>query len=117
MACEWKGNVRELENVIERAMILSEDDQISVSDLPPSLQHEASSALVQGSLKNARDRFEKDYIKTILEAFGNNKARAAEVLGVSLSTLYRKLQEPSPLQGKGPLEEEVYDSSSFNLLP
>jgi DNA-binding NtrC family response regulator len=95
---EWKGNVRELENVIERAMILSDEDMITEREI--SLAPVAPSAMdfpIDGTLdevaRAALRIAESRRIKRALEECGGNKTRAAEVLKVSYKTLLNKIKE------------------------
>ncbi|MEM7168373.1 MAG: sigma-54 dependent transcriptional regulator [Planctomycetota bacterium] len=94
MGHQWKGNVRELENTIERAMILSEGDMIRVEDLPTAVRGarpvDPSSC---GSLAQAVRCFERGLIGRTLEVCTGDKRVAAKRLGISLSSLYRKLEE------------------------
>jgi two-component system NtrC family response regulator len=88
----WKGNIRELRNCIERAVILCETEELT-SDLLPS---EMSMTTVADSSLNGSctlASFEKEYILKILAQVGGNKSKAAEMLGIGLTTLYRKLEE------------------------
>ncbi|MFQ5633385.1 MAG: sigma-54 interaction domain-containing protein, partial [bacterium] len=97
----WPGNVRELRNAIERAVILSRNEQIQPEDLPPRLRQTGSLSgaevkkipanMVAVSLGTTVDEMERQLILRTLEMQGNNKTRAAEVLGVSLKTLHNKL--------------------------
>jgi DNA-binding NtrC family response regulator len=94
MSLPWKGNVRELDNVIERAMILGEGDWISVGDLPRSLKPETAVAMPVGdNLRDALRAYEKAHIQAVLAKAEHDKKVAAEMLGVSLSSLYRKIEE------------------------
>ncbi|PJA97972.1 MAG: Fis family transcriptional regulator [Ignavibacteriales bacterium CG_4_9_14_3_um_filter_30_11] len=92
---EWKGEVRELENVIERAVIFCKDDFISIKDLPDSFTFisDASDYSKLGSLEDSVRRYEKNFIIKALEANDNDKEKTAEQLKVGLSTIYRKLKE------------------------
>jgi two-component system response regulator PilR (NtrC family) len=92
---EWKGEVRELENVIERAVIFSKNEFITVEDLPQSIVPSKSifNFSYSGSLEDSVKRFERDYIMRALQANEYNKEKTAEELKVGLSTLYRKLKE------------------------
>ena len=131
-AHEWPGNVREVENAIERACALCEDDTIRMGDLPPALQNRATSdgpdeilevrdthaptktpsapaatgtsgsaekreagppSVNLGSLKDYLRDQELAYLNRALAQTGGDKERAAQMLGVSLATLYRKLSE------------------------
>ncbi len=87
---DWHGNVRELEHVIERALILS-GDQIDVNDLPVKLTGNTSSAAGDDKFKSL-DQVEREYILEVLESVSQDKAVAAKILGIDLSTLYRKLK-------------------------
>jgi DNA-binding NtrC family response regulator len=95
MSHNWKGEVRELENVIERAVIFCGNDFITLKDLPPYFQQqgEMSGILSTGSLEESVRSYEKDLIMKALENNEFNKEKTAEVLQVGLSTLYRKLKE------------------------
>ncbi|MFQ5495681.1 MAG: helix-turn-helix domain-containing protein, partial [Phycisphaerae bacterium] len=88
----WKGNVRELQNVIERAMILEENDLITPASFPSNLVEQTHPAETIGPLKDAVRRFEHEYITRILDATDGDKQLAADLLGVSLSSIYRRLQ-------------------------
>ncbi|MDZ7372565.1 MAG: sigma-54 dependent transcriptional regulator [candidate division KSB1 bacterium] len=90
---EWKGNVRELENVIERAMILCDDELIRVYHLPPNLAQFSFEAARSDRLREAVREFERQHIYRILERVAFDKLAAARILGVSQSSLYRKLAE------------------------
>ena len=92
---EWKGEVRELENVMERAVIFCKNDFITLKDLPETFSQANSSVDFSklGSLEVAIRRFEKEYILKALESNSNDKEKTSELLQVGLSTLYRKLKE------------------------
>lgn len=91
-AHDWPGNVRELENALERAAVLSEDE-ISVAALPARLTSAKVQPLVTDRLppNPTLEIIERAYILWVLQAEAGNKTRAAEVLGIDPSTLYRKL--------------------------
>jgi len=90
----WKGNVRELDNVIEHAMILGDGDWITVRDLPRALQPEVSlPPPASDNLRDALRACERTHIQGVLTKVGHDKRAAAQCLGVSLSSLYRKLEE------------------------
>ncbi len=94
MSMPWKGNVRELDNLLERAMILGNGDWITLSDLPRREGQEP--ALVQpltDNLKEAVQAYERSHIENVLKKLEHDKKSAAEALGMSLSSLYRKLDE------------------------
>ena len=92
---EWKGEIRELENVIERAVIFCNEDLINVKNLPAQFQSatEPSEYSPSGSLDESVKRFEKEIIIRALEANEFNKEKTADTLQVGLSTLYRKMKE------------------------
>lgn len=92
---EWKGEVRELENAIERAVIFARGELISVHDLPESLQNLKEIPLPEkiGSLDEFMKRVEKDYILRALESNNYDKEKAAVSLNLGLSTLYRKIKD------------------------
>jgi len=93
MVYEWPGNVRELENALEHACVLSRSPLIEPQHLPERITRRRKEPLVADrSYKNpALDVIERAYIMWVLQAEGGNKTRAAEVLGIDPSTLYRKL--------------------------
>jgi transcriptional regulator with PAS, ATPase and Fis domain len=94
MSLPWKGNVRELDNVIEHAMIIGDGDWITVRDLPRGIQPQASPlAPADSNLREALRAYEKAHILAVLARADNDKRAAAEQLGVSLSSLYRKIEE------------------------
>jgi DNA-binding NtrC family response regulator len=92
---DWKGEIRELENIIERAVIFCEGEYISVNDLPDYMYGGGQVAEEQKSkfLKDAVKEFEKIYIKQELEHLGYNKEETSKTLGISVSSLYRKMEE------------------------
>ena len=94
MSLPWKGNVRELDNVIEHAMILGDGDWITVGDLPRALRQEVELTTAPAdNLRDALRAYEKAHILAVLAKVDNDKRLAAELLGVSLSSLYRKIEE------------------------
>ena len=92
---DWPGNVRELRNVIERATILARGEFIEPQHLPrfgpPPRTHGATGGGVTIAPGMTVDEAERKLIVATLEAAGNNKTRAAEMLGISLKTLHNKL--------------------------
>lgn len=93
MEYPWKGNVRELENVIERAMILCDGDILKMSHFTQFSAPKSASETIDGGLKGSVRKFERDAIVKALQIADFDKARAAEILGMSQSTLYRKMSE------------------------
>ena len=92
MSFPWKGNVRELDNVLERAMILGDGEWIKPADLPGQ-QTDAGEFNSEDNLSAAIDLYEKSHIERTLNKAAGDKMRAAELMGLSLSTLYRKLEK------------------------
>ena len=89
----WPGNVRELENTIERAAILAETDVVHSHDLPDKLRTNALPAGVEMDNGNVTlEDLEREHIKRVLGKVEGNKDRAAQMLGIHVSTLYRKMQ-------------------------
>jgi DNA-binding NtrC family response regulator len=84
----WKGNIRELRNIMERATILAEGDSILPEHLPFEIQQQDQSS---GNL--ALVSVEKSHIQKVLQYTKGNKTKAAMVLGIGLTTLYRKMEE------------------------
>jgi two-component system response regulator HydG len=93
MVYEWPGNVRELENALEHAVVLSRGNVIDAASLPERITKRRKEPLVaERSYRNPTlEVIERAYIMWVLQAEGGNKTRAAEVLGIDPSTLYRKL--------------------------
>jgi two-component system response regulator HydG len=87
----WPGNVRELENCIEHAVVLAKGNRIEVADLPSAL-HLAPSLAVTGT-KSTMMENEAKLLKEVLAECGWNKKQAAQQLGISRNTLYRKLKK------------------------
>jgi len=100
---EWRGNVRELENVIERAVIFAEDRQIGVEDLP--FATDLMDDEVGEDLKEALRQFERQHIIYSLRRHNYDKAETAKQLGIGISSLYRKLDELNIAKNLG--ESEV----------
>jgi DNA-binding NtrC family response regulator len=90
---QWPGNVRELENALERAVILTTGDRIGVDVLPERVTQRKVEPLVTGRAPSnpTLEAVERAYISWVLQSVGGNKSRAAEMLGIDPSTLYRKL--------------------------
>ncbi len=93
-AYSWPGNVRELENCIQYAMVFAGDDLIRQTHLPLTLTQNAmeSVAVIGADLPDLRE-LERRYIRNVLERTAGNKTAAAGILGISITTLWRRLRE------------------------
>lgn len=94
MDFQWKGNVRELENTIERAVLLSREDTLDLDDFPKDLSLSDRIVTVGDSIAEnpTLESIEKAYIHFIMSKTGGKKTRAAKILGIDPSTLYRKIE-------------------------
>jgi DNA-binding NtrC family response regulator len=96
---EWPGNVREMENVIDRAIILAEDNHITLADLPPQITkveqsaHDGDNFQSSGTLREQVRKYEAVLIFRTIEETGGDRRAAAQKLNIGLSSLYRKLEE------------------------
>ncbi len=101
-AAEWPGNVRQLRNIIERILILAGGEPsipVTLDSLPPEAWPAASFSQQQGmqevigmSLRDARERFEREYLHVQITRFGGNISRTAAFIGMERSALHRKLK-------------------------
>ena len=87
----FPGNVRELGNIIERAVALGDDRVIGLRDLPSDLR-ELSMSSVEGRAWPSLEQRERDYIQKVLSLTDGHKSRAAEILGIPRTTLWRKMK-------------------------
>ena len=102
LAYDWPGNVRELRNAIERAVVLAEDEQIQLGDLPAAIAgaatplRPADAALAELSWEDARERalagFERSFLTAALERHGNNVSATARALGLHRQSLQKMLR-------------------------
>jgi DNA-binding NtrC family response regulator len=93
----WPGNARELQNAIQRGVILARDNILTVRELPPKVAGlDLSPARMLGEAVDKRislDQLERDYIRAVVDAVEGNKTEAANILQIDRKTLYRKLEE------------------------
>ena len=90
----WQGNVRELQNAIERAFLLS-NEEIDLDSLPPKIRTNSQNNFEIRDPEGVRltlEEMERRYILEILKSVSDDKTQAANILGIDLSTLYRKLK-------------------------
>jgi len=93
MGYEWKGNIREMQNVIERAIIFAEDDVIKIPDIGSLGYYSVTLSEESQSLQAAVRAYEREHICRVLNKHDWNKVEAAKALNVGLSSLYRKIDE------------------------
>jgi transcriptional regulator with GAF, ATPase, and Fis domain len=105
----WPGNIRELENVIERAIVIAEGDTLTLHDLPTTVfqselalsvlsndvlaEREDEPTSVASSFRSERERFEREQLLRILTSANGNKAEAARLMGVARSTLVSRMKK------------------------
>ncbi|MFH1076746.1 MAG: sigma-54 dependent transcriptional regulator [Pseudomonadota bacterium] len=90
---DFPGNVRELENIIERAVALSDGLYIDVNDLPGSVAQGIEGKGLEGDTLISLEEKEREYVKVVLSATKGNKIKAADILGVPRTTLWRKIKK------------------------
>ncbi len=90
---EWPGNLRELRNVIRRAVLLAKGDNITLIELPPEIQQPSSIPEAPVQLKDVKEKSEKEMIIETLEQTKYNKAKTARILGIDRKTLYNKINK------------------------
>lgn len=88
---EWRGNIRELKNIIERAVILCDTETLTIDLLPAEIIHCENTSLTSSA--TTLESMEKIHIQKIIHLAKGNKTKAAELLGIGLTTLYRKMEE------------------------
>lgn len=89
---DWPGNTRELKNIVERAVILTDNHELTPDLLPAEIQH-TDLKVLSVDQHETLESMEKSHILHMLQHTGGNKTRAAERLGISIPTLYRKLEQ------------------------
>jgi DNA-binding NtrC family response regulator len=114
---DWPGNVRQLQNCIERAVTLARFDQIAPDDLPERVRSHESAVPEVGHLLDPEhvqplEVVERRYIEQVLKIAGDNKSQAARLLGMDRRTLYRKLEQyaEADLEGKSRQAEAVIEA-------
>jgi DNA-binding NtrC family response regulator len=100
MQYNWPGNVRELENTVQRALALSSGVRLELKDLPSTLAYRTESLSGRGDTARLQD-LERRAIKEALDAVGGDRIRAAKLLGIGKTTIYRKLKEYGLEQEEG----------------
>jgi DNA-binding NtrC family response regulator len=93
LAYDWPGNIRELRNTLERAVVLAESDIVTLHDLPDKFRSLDLEGIATSSLRQALDDYEREYIRRSLAENKGNKEATATRLGIDLATLYRKLKK------------------------
>ncbi|NTW64977.1 MAG: sigma-54-dependent Fis family transcriptional regulator [Nitrospirae bacterium] len=93
LAYDWPGNIRELRNTLERAVVLAEGDIVTLHDLPDKFRSLDLEGIATSSLRQALDDYEREYIRRSLAENKGNKEATATRLGIDLATLYRKLKK------------------------
>lgn len=93
MSHNWRGGVRELENIIERAVIFTKDDVIRPEDLSENVRGSTPHHGFPEGLKDAIKNFEREHILRIFKKYEHNKEDVAKALSIGLSSLYRKMEE------------------------
>ncbi len=89
----WPGNVRQLRNSIESAVVLSKGTTITMDDLPPNIRGETGTDSLRLAVGASLADVEKEVIRSTLAREGGNKSRTAEILGIGRKTLHRKIEE------------------------
>jgi len=89
----WPGNVRQLRNSVESAVVLSKGSTLTLEDFPPNIRGETGADSLRLSLGTSLAEMEKEVIRSTLAREGGNKSRTAEILGIGRKTLHRKIEE------------------------
>jgi transcriptional regulator with PAS, ATPase and Fis domain len=93
MAHEWPGNIRELENVIERSFVMLQEGLIGIGALPDELTAHVWSSPGSSDIKSAHDLLDAKAIQSALERNGFNRLAAAKELGIHKTTLFRRIRK------------------------
>ena len=91
MSYSWPGNIRELENLVQRLVIMTDGERIEVPDLPPAMRFSAASGADELPFRPLAEE-ESAYIQRVLSSVGGNKSRAAEILRIDRKTLRDKIK-------------------------
>ena len=89
----WPGNVRQLRNSVESAVVLSKGSTLTLEDFPPNIRGDTGADSLRLSLGTSLAEMEKEVIRSTLAREGGNKSRTAEILGIGRKTLHRKIEE------------------------
>ena len=89
----WPGNIRELKNCIERAVVMCTGDEIKMEDLPSSIRAQSEEKTISIPIGISMEEAEKIIIQENLAANNNNKSKTADILGIGRKTLHRKIEE------------------------
>lgn len=110
-AYDWPGNVRQLRNCLESAVVMTSDSIISLDDLPPSIRAGTDSSSIRIPVGATMAEAEKEVILQTLSAQNGNKSKTAEVLGIGRKTLHRKLDEygMDKVMGEGDADDDGAD--------
>jgi DNA-binding NtrC family response regulator len=106
---DYPGNVRELENLVERAVVLTRDDVVGLADLPPGVRDTEPSVLGATTLTAATEQLERRLIREALAASGGVQTRAAEALGISERVLRYKLRKYGLGGSESPIDDAPAD--------
>jgi two-component system, NtrC family, response regulator HydG len=105
---EWTGNVRELENTMERAVALARGTRVELEDLPEEVRQAFLKPIATSGTVRPLDEIEKEYILAALELNGGNQTRTAEQLNIGSATLYRKLKSYGAIGKRPPAQATVH---------
>ena len=95
LSYSWPGNARELENTMERVILLAKDDEVKIKDLPENILSGEAVKLIEETRPETPtlETIEKSYIYWVLQRADWQKSKAAQILGIDSSTLYRKIEK------------------------